>query len=151
MASPTATSFASLRPGGRRRFRRPSAVTLVAWLFLLQFIQLLVSGSIFWPGGQVDLAGFEPTREPGPTLVLEVVFVGLGLLALVVSIGLFRLKRWAWLLAMTMEGLNLANALLAYRIGHPEYVTMVVGVVTVLALNQREVRQFFLPPEAPRA
>ena len=38
----------------RRRFRRPSAVTLVAWLFLLQFAQLLLSGALFWPGGQLD-------------------------------------------------------------------------------------------------
>jgi hypothetical protein len=83
--------------------------------------------------------------------VLEAAFISLGLLALVVSLGLFRLRRWAWLLAMTMEGLNLASALIAHRVGHPEYVTMVVGIVTVLALNQREVRQAFLPPEPPRA
>jgi hypothetical protein len=138
-------------PRRRGRFRRPSAVTLVAWLFFLHFVLLLLSGSIFWPGGQIDLTEFRPTREPGPALVLEVVFISLGLLALVVSLGLFRLKRWAWLLAMTMEGLNLASALIAYRVGHPEYVTMVVGAFTVLALNQREVRQAFLPPEPPRA
>jgi hypothetical protein len=135
----------------RRRFGRPSAVTLVAWLFLLQFVQLLIAGSIFWPGGRLDLAEFRPTREPGPALVLEAVFIGLALLALVVSIGLFRLKRWAWLLAMTMEGLNLASALLAYRLGQPEYVTMAIAVLAVVALNQREVRQFFLPPRLPRA
>jgi hypothetical protein len=138
-------------PRRRRRFKRPSAVTLVAWLFFLHFVLLLLFGSIFWPGGQLDLTEFRPTGEPGPALVLEAVFISLGLLALVVSLGLFRLKRWAWLLAMTMEGLNLASALIAYRVGHPEYVTMALGVVTVLALNQREVRQAFLPPEPPRA
>ena len=138
-------------PARRRRFRRPSAVTLVAWLFFLHFVQLLLAGSIFWPGGQIDLTEFRPTREPGAALALEVVFISLGLLALVVSLGLFRLKHWAWLLAMTMEGLNLASALIAYRVGHPEYLTMVVGVFTVLALNQREVRQAFLPAEPPRA
>jgi hypothetical protein len=137
-------------PRRRGRFKRPSAVTLVAWLFFLNFV-LLLSGSIFWPGGQIDLTEFRPAREPGPALVLQAVFISLGLLALVISLGLFRLKRWAWLLAMTMEGLNLASALIAYRVGHPEYVTMVVGIFTVLALNQREVRQAFLPPEPPRA
>lgn len=149
MAAPSLT-FAP-PPVRRRRFRRPSAVTLVAWLFFLQFVQLLISGSIFWPGGRLDLAEFRPTREPGPNLLLEAIFISLGLLALVVSMGLFRLKRWAWLLAMTMEGLNLASALLAYRLGQPEYVTMGIGVLAVLALNQREVRQFFLPPRLPRA
>jgi hypothetical protein len=139
-------------PRRRRRFKRPSAVTLVAWLFFLHFVLLLLlSGSIFWPGGQIDLAEFRPTRQPGPAPVLEAAFISLGLLALVVSLGLFRLRRWAWLLAMTMEGLNLASALIAHRVGHPEYVTMGIGIVTVLALNQREVRQAFLPPEPPRA
>ena len=141
---------AIILPARRRRFRRPSAVTLVAWLFFVHFVLLLLSGSIFWPGGQMDLSEFRPTREPGSAL-LEVVFISLGLLALIVSLGLFRLKRWAWLLAMTMEGLNLASALIAYRVGHPEYLTMIAGVFTVLALNQREVRQPFLPPEPPRA
>ena len=123
----------------------------MAWLFLLQFALLLLSGSIFWPGGQLDLGAFRPTRDPGPDLTLEAVFVSLALLALVVSFGLFRLKRWAWLLAMTMEGLNLASALVAYRVGNPEYLTMVVGIVIVLALNGREVRETFLPAEPPRA
>jgi hypothetical protein len=50
-----------------------------------------------------------------------------------------------------MEGLNLASALLAYRLGQPEYVTMAIAVLAVVALNQREVRQFFLPPRLPRA
>src|SRR5947208_3327693 len=100
-------------PRRRRRFKRPSAVTLVAWLLFLQFV-LLLSGSIFWPGGQIDLTEFRPAREPSPALVLQAVFISLGLLALVISLGLFRLKCWAWLLAMTMEGLNLASALIAY-------------------------------------
>ena len=123
----------------------------MAWLFLLQFALLLVSGTIFFPGGQLDLTSFRPTREPGPALVLEVIFIGLALLALIVSMGLFRLKHWAWLLAMAMEGLNLTSALIAYRVGNPEYLTMVVGIVAVLALNGREVRQAFLPLDAPRA
>ncbi|HEX2185166.1 MAG TPA: hypothetical protein VHN78_06650 [Chloroflexota bacterium] len=135
----------------RRRFLRPNAVTLVAWLFLLHFVLLLLSGTIFWPGGQLHLTEFRPTDRPGEDMQLQVVFVSLGMLALVVSVGLFRLKRWAWLLAMTMEGLNLASALLAYQVGRPEYLIMAVGVITVLALNQDEVRQAFLPPEAPRA
>src|SRR3712207_892920 len=123
------SSTAAPLPARRRRFGRPSAVTLVAWLFLLQFVQLLIAGSIFFPGGRLDLSEFQPTREPGPSMTLEVVFIGLAVLALVVSIGLFRLKRWAWLLAMTMEGLNLFSALVAYRVGSPEYLTMVVGIV----------------------
>ena len=126
-------------------------MTLLAWLFFLHFVLLLVSGTIFWPGGQVELSELRPTRGPGAALALEMAFVSLGVLALIVSLGLFRLKRWAWLLAMTMEGLNLASALIAYRVSHPEYLTMVVGVFIVLALNQREVREAFLPPEPPRA
>jgi hypothetical protein len=149
--APVAEPETAARPGRRRRFMRPSAVTLVAWLFLLHFVLLLLSGTIFWPGGQLHLTEFRPTGRLGEDMQLQVVFVCLGVLALVVSVGLFRLKRWAWLLAMTMEGLNLASALLAYQVGRPEYLIMAVGVITVLALNQGEVRQAFLPPEAPNA
>jgi hypothetical protein len=137
--------------GLRRRFRRPSAVTLVAWLFLLQFAQLLLAGALFWPGGQLDFTTVRPTREPGPELVLELVFIALALLALVVAVGLFKLKRWAWLLAMAMEALSLASALVAYRVGSPEYLAMAVSIVIVLALNQAEVRSAFIRPRADRA
>jgi hypothetical protein len=132
----------------RRRFRRPSAVTLVAWLFLLQFLLLLLSGSLFWPGGQVELNPFSATDEASTRLLLDVVFLLLALLALIVSIGLFRLKHWAWRLAMTMEGLNLASALTAYVVEHPEYLNMLVGIVIVMSLNQREVREAFERREA---
>ena len=132
----------------RRRFRRPSAVTLVAWLFLLQFLLLLMSGSFFWPGGQVELNPFSLSGESGTRLFLEAVFLALALLALVVSIGLFRLKPWAWLLAMAMEGLNLTSALTAYVVGHPEYVNMLLGIIIVMSLNQREVREAFVRRDA---
>jgi hypothetical protein len=129
-----------------RRFRRPSAVTLVAWLFLLQFVLLLGSGSLFWPGGQLDLNPYRLAAPPSgdaADYLLEAIFLALGPLALVVALGLFRLRPWAWFLAMTMEGLNLASALSAYAIGRPEYVTMLLGIVIVMSLNQREVRQTF--------
>jgi len=134
----------------RRRFRRPSAVTLVAWLFMLQFLLLLSSGTIFWPGGHVDLNALVLSDAYAAELLFKVVYVALGMLALIVAFGLLRLKRWAWLLAMTMEGLNLASALTAYAVGRPEYVTMLLGIIIVLSLNQEEGRQAFLPSEARR-
>ena len=114
-----------------------------AGLQALQFLLLLISGSLFWPGGQVELNPFSPTSTSGTRLLLEGIFLALALLALVVSIGLFRLKPWAWLLAMSMEGLNLTSALTAYVVGHPEYVNMLLGIIIVMSLNQREVREAF--------
>jgi hypothetical protein len=63
---------------------------------------------------------------------------------LIVSIGLWRLQRWAWVATMTWAGVNMAQALWAYWIGTPQYTAMVLSVVIVLYLNQRDVQLAFI-------
>lgn len=74
----------------------------------------------------------------GPVLVLGGVPIALGLLGL---------KRWAWVLTMFWAGLNLVAALLSYYDGEPNYVAMVLSVIAVYYLNQREVQVAFRLPE----
>jgi hypothetical protein len=67
-----------------------------------------------------------------------------GGVGLIVSIGLWRLQRWAWVATMTWAGINMAQALWAYWIDTPQYTAMALSVVIVLYLNQRDVQLAFI-------
>ncbi len=63
----------------------------------------------------------------------------------VITIGFWRLKRWAWFLFMVQLGLNMAFDLGLYFYGDPNYLGMLRDIIMVFYLNQREVRQVFEP------
>jgi hypothetical protein len=67
-----------------------------------------------------------------------------GGVGLIMSVGLWRLQRWAWVATMSWAGINMAQALWAYWIGEPQYAAMVLSVVIVLYLNQRDVQLAFI-------
>lgn len=67
-----------------------------------------------------------------------------GGIGLIVSVGLWRLQRWAWVATMSWAGINMAQALWAYWIGEPQYSAMALSVVIVLYLNQRDVQLAFI-------
>jgi hypothetical protein len=67
-----------------------------------------------------------------------------GVVGLVVSVGLWRLQRWAWVATMSWAGINMAQALWAYWVSDPQYAAMVLSVVIVLYLNQRDVQLAFI-------
>ena len=67
-----------------------------------------------------------------------------GGVGLIVSVGLWHLQRWAWVATMCWAGINMAQALWAYWIGEPQYAAMVLSVVIVLYLNQRDVQLAFI-------
>jgi hypothetical protein len=65
------------------------------------------------------------------------------LVGFAISIGLWFLKRWAWLATMLWVGVGMAFGLYAYVIGEPQYLTMLINIATVFYLNQREVQAAF--------
>lgn len=67
-----------------------------------------------------------------------------GAIGLILSVGLWRLQRWAWVATMTWAGINMAQALWSYWIGQPQYYAMAFSVVIVLYLNQRDVQLAFI-------
>jgi hypothetical protein len=66
-----------------------------------------------------------------------------GGVVLTAAIGLLRLRPWAWTLAMATQAWTLTVSLYDYLAGTPEYAVMALGVLTVLLLNQQEVRVAF--------
>jgi hypothetical protein len=79
-----------------------------------------------------------------------------GLLAFLAAIGLLRLRRTAWVLAMAVQGIQLLIALVLYFTTKPWYAypIMAFGVLMVLYLNYSAVADAFPadnpPPEGGR-
>ena len=52
-------------------------------------------------------------------------------------------RRWAWLLAMILIGLGMVIDLASYVRGSVLHIPMIINVVMVFYLNQRDVRRVF--------
>lgn len=68
---------------------------------------------------------------------------------LLAVVGLLFLKRWGWILSMIMTGIGLAYAIWSYTQGDPHYLPMVIYLVIVFYLNQRDVQAPFVQFENP--
>ena len=65
------------------------------------------------------------------------------------ALGLFFLKRWGWILTMILTGLGLSYTIWSYFHGSPSYIAMIMDLVIVFYLNQREVQMPFMQAETP--
>ena len=131
----------------RRRGRRPFGVVVLALIHL-----------IFGALGLAAVAGFREARPGTGTAVLlealgnlDELAAILSIVTFVVAIGLWRVDRWAWYVAMIWTGLGLALQILLYLGGHGNYVHMAIYVVEAFYLNQREVKEVFRLQPVPVA
>lgn len=131
--------------------RRPRAVTFVASLLFFEAVLVMALGLVL-AAGQVATTppiAMTPDDAFGPILN---VLPGLGFATVVVvaggglglaGVGLLHLREWGWVLAMSLQGFGLVDALYAHVHGDRPYVTLALCSFVVLVLNQREVRQAF--------
>jgi uncharacterized membrane protein (DUF2068 family) len=115
-----------------QRTRRPFGVTIIA---VLQALSGLSAGAFV----VVVRAGSLTIVDPE----LAAQSVALFAVGLVIAVGLWRLKRWAWVSVMVWTGLELAGGLLSYFRGDPDYPSMVLGIIIVFYLNQADVQAAF--------
>lgn len=73
--------------------------------------------------------------------VADEILVGLAVLLVVAAIGLVRLQRRGWVLAMVVTGLFVALDIYAYIQGVPNHLWMGLNIITVFYLNQEDVRE----------
>ena len=66
-----------------------------------------------------------------------------GTVNLIAVVGLLMLKRWAWVATMVLAGISMAAGLVLYFEDRPLYVTMLLNVILVFYLNQRDVQAIF--------
>ncbi len=127
---------------------RPRSVGILAGLQFVQSLGLMAFGYMqivnhVWPEAELLL---QP--EAMIPAFFDLITSGIGLFVLgalmfIVSIELLRLRNWAWLASMSVQGLTLASSLLAYIRQEPNYLAMVLGVILVFYLNQAEVQDAF--------
>jgi hypothetical protein len=134
-----------LRRRNRER-RRPFGLYAVLVLLFLQGPSLIAGGHQV-RDGLVELlpAGQDPDQA---VLVLDTpVF----LIVLVLLVGLWRLKRWAWVGTMIFVGIGLSVGIIQYLRGQPLYGTMLLNVGIVFYLNQRAAQDRFARRQAGSA
>jgi hypothetical protein len=120
---------------GVEALRGPTAIVDSLRLHL----DLDVSGTIFAPVGAPLL------YLPGQGQAVPVTAFDLAIVALLVVnvVGLFRLRRWAWTLTMFLTGIALLVGIFQYVVGAPLYLNLLINVLIVFYLNQREVQESF--------
>jgi len=128
--------------------RRPLGVVILSGLqivragFLVaQLAGLSLSPELAWLRGAAQL----PDPPEGTPEWFLSRGVGFALIAasLVLGVGLFTGRRWAWIGSIVISGLSLALALGAWWDNHPVYVAMAINVVAVFYLNQRDVGAYY--------
>jgi hypothetical protein len=132
--------------------RRPRAVSFVASLLFVESVLVMVIGLLMATAQLATMPlptitaddAFSPivTVVPGLGLAITIVVAGCGLA--LAGLGLLHLREWGWVLAMSLQGFGLADALYAHFHGDRPYFTLALCSFVVLVLNQREVRQAFV-------
>jgi hypothetical protein len=121
-----------------RRRKRPFGLYAVIVLLLLQGPSLIASrDEVRYGLGWIVPAG----QNTGA--VADLIGISLSLIALVLIVGLWRLKRWAWVGAMMFVGLGLTVGIIQYLRNQPLYGTMLLNIFIVFYLNQRDVQDLF--------
>ncbi len=71
------------------------------------------------------------------------------LFQVVLVVGLWQMRSWAWLLVMIVTGLTMALQIWRYFQGFPDYPGMAINVLVVFYLNQRDVQRVFQRGQKP--
>ncbi len=130
--------------------KRPLSVILVGALVLIQGLVftaiwgLILSafGTRYW-GALPPKVVAELPDITLPELLLAVTNLVMGLVGLISGVGILRLRAWAGLMALIAQGMNLVAELVSYTRGEANYLNMLISVIIVFYLNQRDVRNAF--------
>ena len=131
--------------GSLVRSRYPLGVIVIAILTALRALAIF-AGMVNLEGGRVAdwLRAGSPLPQPSPGSDLEIitraVLVGLLVASVLVVFGLLARRPWAWVLAIVSSGVILAIDLGWWWSGEPRYGSMLLNVIAVFYLNQRDVR-----------
>jgi hypothetical protein len=139
-------------PPARPARKRPAIVTIIIVVFILETISAAVvtliyaaeAGVFSQQIAQTIRVELSDVQLPDAALYIRVIASGLLLIAnLFTTIGLIRMRSWAWTSAMVLMGIRLAFGLSDYLFGSPAFDLLIFCVVLVFLLNQHEVRKAF--------
>ncbi len=129
------------------KHKRPFGVTIIAFLLLLNGVLATARGARITyqfyeeQNGQIE-AGKISERAVDLTLI-EWLTLPVTAAGIIIAWGMWTLRPAAWLATMTLQGLYLAAQLYDYGQGQHVYPQLLVTVLTVFYLNQRDVKLVF--------
>ena len=142
--------------------KRPFGVYAIAALLLLgvaagvlEILRVQIELFGFWQTADEVLREYSGLTELAaylfidPKLVIIANTLVIVFLLLLIS-GLWRMKRWAWLLVMIFTGANLTLTLIRYFNDNPDYLSMLIHVAVTFYLNDRDVQRAFARPNATK-
>ncbi|HSD57266.1 MAG TPA: DUF2127 domain-containing protein [Methanotrichaceae archaeon] len=103
------------------------------------FMGIALFASFWVPVGE---ATFWMMKINNP-VIMRILFLAIALLDVSIIVGLWRMQRFAWVLIMIQTGLFMISDLWGYFHGYPSYISMLIDVIIVFYLNQREVQRAF--------
>ncbi len=140
--------------GSPIRSRYPLGVLVIAVITALRCVT--ISAGLLDIQG-TDFADWLRASSPLPEfahgssfeVIASVLLVGLLVASVLVVIGLLARRQWAWVLAIVSSGVILAIDLGWWWSGDARYSSMLLNVIAVFYLNQRDVRLALRGPVAP--
>ena len=144
--SATFTYTGSGRPGGIMLL---GVLLVILGIFsLLWGVLVLGVGGLSWLTG--SLFGADQVASFGSSSALQAIFgIGGGILQLVVAFGLFRLKKWAWVLAFVAVAASVAQGVIGIFSGGGftgiccGLIGLIIPVWIVVYLLRKDVRSAF--------
>ena len=136
----------------RRPFGLNAIIFIQLLLVMLSAALLAVVGFAQWV--MYSIAEDLPSLEINLGIVEIVTLILMFFVNLVCAIGLWRRQRWAWFLTMFQLGVFMISDLYSYFTGAaPESYawSMLLNVMMVFYLNQREVQAIFMHKNRPLA
>ena len=129
------------------KHKRPFGVTIIAFLLLLNGVLATARGTRivyhFYEEQNGQLEPEEISERAGDLTLIEWLTLPLTAAGIVIAWGMWVLRPAAWLATMTLQGLVLAAQLYDYSQGQNVYPQLLVSVITVFYLNQRDVKLVF--------
>ena len=134
--------------------KRPLVITIVGILLILTALYGLILGTLML----ISILETEtlnaatllaPADSPevftylGDEVLSAIILIATGLVQLIICIGFWRTRRWAWVAAITWQALKLLLGLAASFFVDAAAFSVVFSVILVFLLNAAEVRYAF--------
>jgi hypothetical protein len=127
--------------------RRPTTITILTGLLLAKAV-VSAALAVGWAIGEapfISTLGLPSLLAgAGDSATVTALLFAIAAVLVVAAIGLFGGRRFGWLLAMVTTGVFIAADIVTFGAGAVHHVWMLLNIVTVFYLNQRDVREAFL-------
>jgi hypothetical protein len=131
----------------RNAGQRPTTIAILAGLLLAKAV-VAAALAVGWAIGEapfISTLGLPSLlADAGDSATVTTLLFALAAVLVVAAIGLFGGRRLGWLLAMVTTGVFIAADIVTFGAGAAHHVWMLLNIVTVFYLNQRDVRAAFL-------